>query len=169
MICCLAEAPFAFSFFALPSFRTILVEPETITGPWGTVDTTVNMDLFPISAMFGTMRSVPETSGLAIRPLRNIASIPGSNLIFFPSGMLGARTTCSAILGSHFLTVTLSSTLTPALVLVSPSMKIIPLPSFSASHLNTLATTALLPTISMVSPMSTPSVAREPLSILARP
>lgn len=95
--------------------------------------------------------------------------MPFSNLIFFPSGMLGARTTCSAMRGSHLRTVTFSSTLTPALVLVRPSMKIMPLPSSSGSHLKTLATTDLLPAISMVSPMSSPSCLRDSVSMRARP
>ena len=157
-----------FSFLG-ESLRTICVPPVTRTGPWGTVETTVKVDLFPMRAMFGTMMSVPATRGLAMSPLRKMSSIPFSNLMVFPSGMLGARTTCSAIRGSHLRTVTFSSTLTPALVLVRPSMKIIPLPSSSGSHLNTLATTFLFPTISMVSPMSSPSALRDSVSILARP
>ena len=140
-----------------------------MTGPCGTVETTEKVDLLPIRAMFGTMMSVPETRGLAIRPFRNTSSIPFSNLILLPSGMFGARTTSSANCGSHFLTVTFSSTLTPALVLVRPSMKIIPRPSSAASHLNTLATTFLFPTISMASPISSPRALRESVSILARP
>ena len=151
------------------SLRTICVPPVTRTGPGGIVETTVKVDLLPIRAMFGTMMSVPATRGLAMSPLRKISSIPFSNLIFFPSGMLGASTTCSAISGSQRLTFTFSSTLTPALVLVSPSMKIMPLPSSSGSHLKTLATTVLFPTISIVSPMSSPRALRDSVSILARP
>ena len=158
----------AFCFLA-ESLMTICVPAVTRTGPVGVVETTVNVDLLPISAMLGTMMSVPATRGLARSPLRKMSSIPFSNLIFFPSGMLGARTTCSAISGSHLLTVTFSSTLIPALVLVSPSMNIMPFPSSSGSHLNTLATTDRLPTISIVSPMSSPSCLRESVSILARP
>ena len=148
VICCPVVPFLVFSFLG-ESLRTICVPPVTSTGPEGTVETTENVDLFPISAMLGTMISVPATSGLAMRPLRNMSSMPFSNLMVLPSGMFGARTTCSAISGSHFLTETFSSTLTPALVLVSPSMNIMPFPSSSGSHLNTLATTDLLPTISM--------------------
>ena len=39
----------------------ILVEPATMTGPDGDVDTTVKVDLFPISAIFGTMMSADLT------------------------------------------------------------------------------------------------------------
>ena len=83
--------------------------------------------------------------------------------------MLGARVTCSAGWGSHLRTVTLSSTLTPALVLVRPSMKSMPRPSSSGSHLKTLATTDLLPVISTVSPSSSPRALLDSQSILARP
>ena len=147
----------------------ILVEPATMTGPDGDVDTTVKVDLFPISAIFGTMMSVLETRGLPMSPFRNTSSIPFSKRMLLPSGMLGARTTLSASAGVHFLTVTFSSTLTPAFVLVRPSMQIIPLPSSSLEHLKTLATTDLFPTISIVSPRSNPSVLRDSVSILARP
>ena len=117
----------------------------------------------------GTMMSVSSTSGLLSSPLRNTSSIPSSNLMALPSGMFGASTTSSAGLGSHLLTVTFSSTLTPALVLVRPSMKSIPLPSSPGSHLKTLATTDLLPAISTVSPRSRESALRDSESILARP
>ena len=147
----------------------IRVDPPTMTGPVGTVDTTVKVDLLPMSAMLGTMMSVSAIRGLPIRPFRNTSSIPSSNWILLFSGMLGANTTLSARTGRHLRTVTFSSTLTPALVLVSPSMQIIPFPSSSGEHLKTFATTVLLPIISMVSPSSSPRERLETVSILARP
>ncbi len=140
-----------------------------MTGPLGTVEATENVERLPMRAMFGTMMSVSATRGRLRSPLRKTSSIPFSNLMRFPSGMFGVSTTCSAGLGSHLLTVTLSSTLTPALVLVSPSMRRSPRPSSSGSPLKTLATTVRLPTISTVSPSSSPRALRDSESILARP
>ena len=151
------------------SLTTILVFSLTMTAPLGAVDTTVKVERFPMRAMLGTIMSVSAMSGRFMSPFRNTFSIPDSNLILFPSGMLGARVICSAGCGVHLLTVTFSSTLTPAFVLVRPSMNSIPRPSSSGSHLKTLATTDLLPAISTVSPSSTPSALRDPPSILARP
>ena len=82
-------------------------------------------------------------------------------------GFLLVRTCVEA--GIEVETLPGATALIPALVLVRPSMKIMPFPSSSGSHLKTFATTGLLPTISMVSPMSNPSFARESESILARP
>ena len=61
-----------FCFFG-ESFTTICVPLVTSTGPDGTVETTVNVDLFPMSAMLGTMMSIPATRGLARSPLRKMS------------------------------------------------------------------------------------------------
>ena len=129
----------------------------------------MKMERLPMSDTFGTTMSVPAVSGRLMSPLRSISSTPSSNLIRAPSETFGDRTTWDAGAGSHLRTVTLSSTPTPALVLVSPSMKRMPLPSSSGSLLNTLATTVLFPVISTASPSSTPSAERDAPSILARP
>ena len=151
------------------SLTTIFVRGPTMTGPLGTVDTTAKVERLPMRAMLGTMMSVSAISGRFISPFRNMLSIPSSKRVRFPSGIFGARVICSAGCGTHLRTVTLSSTLTPAFVLVSPSMKSMPRPSSSGSHLKTLATTDLLPTISTVSPSSSPSSDLDVESILARP
>ena len=145
------------------------VSSVTITGPSGTVADTQNVERFPMRATFGMMMLVFSTRGLPMRPRLNTFSIPFSKRMTFPWGMFGDSVMLAAGRGLHFLTTTFSSTLTIASVLVRPSMQIRPIPSSSGAHLNTLATTERLPSISMVSPTSVPRAERVAVSMRARP
>ena len=143
---------------------------STTTMPTGTVVMTLNCMRLPMSAMFGTTISLSLRTGLFIRPFLNISSTPSLKLIFFPAGMpMGDMMIFSAGKVSAFLTRTLSSTVTPALDLVIPSMRMSPLPSSSMAPFMTLATAERLPTISTTSPICTLSLLKDAESILTLP
>ncbi len=144
------------------------VPTSTTTSPLGRVLTTVKGARHPMRATFGTTMSLPAIRGLWSRLFMKTSLIPSLKDILLSLGMLGARTIFSAVTGSLCtMILTLSSTPTPVLVRVCPSILMRPLSS--GDPLNTLRAADLFPTTSMGSPSSSPISAIVAGSILALP
>ena len=142
---------------------------STITTPLGCVLNMMNGRNPPISAMLGITMESPLTNGLLSRPFLKSSSTPWPNLTLFPAGIFGATVIFVANCTFALDTTTLSPIDTPAFDLTMPSIEIVPFPSSSGDARNTLAAVFLFPVISIKSPMSTPSLFLETLSILALP
>ncbi len=144
------------------------VPASTTTSPFGEVLTTVNGARHPMRATFGTTMSFPAIRGLCRRLFMKMSFTPSPKDILLSSGILGARVTLSAVAGSLWtMILTLSSTPTPALVRVWPSILISPLSS--GDPLKTLRAADLFPTTSIESPSSKPILNMVAGSILALP